>query len=935
MHSNTPYKGARWFKCDLHLHTTASLCFQDKSITAKQWVNKAIEQGLDCVAVTDHNTGLGIDDIKNAAIGTSLVVFPGVEITCDTSKIHLLIIFDTQKNSADVRDFLVRAEIKAENFGQQDAATVRSIFDIVELAVKDKALVIPAHIDEYNGLESVGIGNLKKFYSLEDINAVQVVHKEFLDPMLKLIGNEEFKVQLNNYYGNPKIAIDDARIKEWNDTVKYAQEAGLAILTFSDNPHEPGNAKHGINGIGTVYTWIKMDEVATLEGLRQAFLLPQHRIKNVFDCTTTPYNPPSLWIKSITINNTTITGDVQPLRIEFNPQLNTIIGGRGSGKSSVLRFIRGLFNKVSDLDSLKEIMNDHNEFYKREQGRPKKGVLNENSVIQIEFVRNDTVNKITASKINHSASQDIKIERYNATSSSWELITDEGYIDFFEFEHYSQKQIYEIAQAPNALKERIDKAIVGIDKLYSQRELLRNKFLERAAVVRTTEQLLEGRGKIETKVKDLEISINKLKESGVADLLAEKEKFIEEEQTIVEFIRKLNDKKTELQNVYDQYSIETLTSSLFTDIYATELAAISLKAVEEISNVKIGIQKNIDSHQKVIETFSNAIKASEWKNAYDNNIQKFEAAKASLSDEQLGHIRNFENLVAEKNLLLSSLESVKSQLELRNSDLQEKNLLQQETWKISKEISEKRKEFVNSILQNKKIKVAVKQFRNQIDFEQRFRRILQRENNTFQNDVDNLMRLCFNGNVEVTIKQFKEIIAKIRSGEDVDGIVSGHFINLINSLNDQQIDEIQLLIPDDEIEILYKPTDTAAFKSLSTASAGQKTTSVLTFILSYGSSPLILDQPEDDLDNRLVYELIVESLKNAKENRQLIVVTHNANVPVNGDAEYIISMDTNSNKLNILNAGTVDQSVIKKEICDVMEGGEVAFEMRSKRYRNK
>ncbi len=120
---------------------------------------------------------------------------------------------------------------------------------------------------------------------------------------------------------------------------------------------------------------------------------------------------------------------------------------------------------------------------------------------------------------------------------------------------------------------------------------------------------------------------------------------------------------------------------------------------------------------------------------------------------------------------------------------------------------------------------------------------------------------------------------------------------------------------------------------MSTASAGQKTTAILTFILSQGNVPLILDQPEDDLDNRLVYELVVDRLKQAKEHRQIIVVTHNANIPVNGDAEYILSMDSESKKLKILYSGSVEQSVIKKEICDVMEGSEQAFEMRLKRYR--
>ncbi len=94
-----------------------------------------------------------------------------------------------------------------------------------------------------------------------------------------------------------------------------------------------------------------------------------------------------------------------------------------------------------------------------------------------------------------------------------------------------------------------------------------------------------------------------------------------------------------------------------------------------------------------------------------------------------------------------------------------------------------------------------------------------------------------------------------------------------------------------------------------------------------------MDQPEDDLDNRLVYELIVDRLKQAKEYRQLIIVTHNANIPVNGDAEFILSMNSESKKIKVFCSGTLEQPEIKKEICDVMEGSEQAFDMRARRYK--
>ena len=78
---NISFKGTRWFKCDLHLHSPASKCFEDKTVTPEQWVEKAIEKGLQCVAVTDHNSGEWIDKIKLAAQDKDLFVFPGVEIT--------------------------------------------------------------------------------------------------------------------------------------------------------------------------------------------------------------------------------------------------------------------------------------------------------------------------------------------------------------------------------------------------------------------------------------------------------------------------------------------------------------------------------------------------------------------------------------------------------------------------------------------------------------------------------------------------------------------------------------------------------------------------------------------------------------------------------------------------------------------------------------
>ena len=118
------------------------------------------------------------------------------------------------KTSADISDFLVRADIKRDDFGEQKALTIKSIFDIATLANQDGAIVIPAHIDEYNGLGDVSVENLKKFFSEYNINAVQVVHNEFLNKALQVSNNNELKIILNDYYDNPNLAIDDSTVKK-------------------------------------------------------------------------------------------------------------------------------------------------------------------------------------------------------------------------------------------------------------------------------------------------------------------------------------------------------------------------------------------------------------------------------------------------------------------------------------------------------------------------------------------------------------------------------------------------------------------------------------------------------------------------------------------------------------------------------------------------
>ena len=119
------------------------------------------------------------------------------------------------------------------------------------------------------------------------------------------------------------------------------------------------------------------------------------------------------------------------------------------------------------------------------------------------------------------------------------------------------------------------------------------------------------------------------------------------------------------------------------------------------------------------------------------------------------------------------------------------------------------------------------------------------------------------------------------------------------------------------------------------ASAGQQATALLTVLLNQPGIPLLIDQPEDDIDNRAI-DNIIKSIWEAKKKRQLIFTSHNANLVVNGDAELVICCDykdSSSQTRGIIKAeGAIDNNIIKSEITSVMEGGEKAFRLRKDKY---
>lgn len=163
----------------------------------------------------------------------------------------------------------------------------------------------------------------------------------------------------------------------------------------------------------------------------------------------------------------------------------------------------------------------------------------------------------------------------------------------------------------------------------------------------------------------------------------------------------------------------------------------------------------------------------------------------------------------------------------------------------------------------------------------------------------------------------------------------GKFIKRLKDLKPEiasvVFNELAAWYPEDLVDIQYKRNGSGSFQSLQQASAGQKTAAILSFLLAHGNEPLLMDQPEDDLDNALVSQLVVTQLRNNKNRRQLLVITHNANIVVNGDADLVMPMEFVGGQIVNNVSGGLQERLVRTKICEIMEGGEKAFEQRYKR----
>jgi hypothetical protein len=328
--------------------------------------------------------------------------------------------------------------------------------------------------------------------------------------------------------------------------------------------------------------------------------------------------------------------------------------------------------------------------------------------------------------------------------------------------------------------------------------------------------------------------------------------------------------------------------------------------------------------QSVITDWHAEKNAATWMQTLETDMEQYESLSTALKQQGIDPGR-YPQLLTQQKSIQKELDLISEYQLCEKESEAEKRAVFKQIEENRKVLSKKRREFLTNVLQNNQaVSIKVKLFGEDWEgIEEDIRGILQCPDR-FGRDIEDLKDI-YQGNGGHGIEKLKEAIKGIRNRERP--AKDARFVNHLESLPQESVIDLILWFPLDNLKITFGPNR----QPIEQSSPGQRNAALLAFILSYGDEPLLLDQPEDDLDNELIYSLIVRQLRETKSRRQVIVVTHNANIVVNGDAEMVLPLKVECSETHVRQAGSVQIKEVREAICDILEGGQQAFEQRYKR----
>ena len=897
MNTSWEWPGSRWWRTDLHAHSPASLDFGGETDRTnpdwQRWVSAVADTDIEAVAVTDHNTAEAVDHLREAIanVDKGPVLFPGVEITASDGT-HLLFLADPGCTRSHVDDFLSRIQIPVDQRGRDTARSPFSVEQILD-ECNDDALIVGPHVNRPKGLLQQNGQGLIAVLRHPRLSAVEVVP-------------------------------DDEAVSDWLDGSHPEVDRTLSQLWSSDG--------HSYCQLGRRFTWVKMTR-PTLEGLRLAFLDGAGSLRPATsEDPGDPNNHAALAIERITVRNAKFMGHIEPMNVAFNPWLNAIIGGRGTGKSTLIDLCRKTLRRDEELDSSKATEGSLRQTFNRRMRvalRGDEGLLTPDT--QVELVYRKEGERFLLSWSCDGQAPPI------ALLGDAEPVVEEGNIrERFPVRIYSQKQLFELAQDPNALLSVIDDSTtVRRAELDRALERIEARYLSLRAEARAALKQAHDLPNRRASLGDIRRKIEHLQQGGHARVLQEFRLRRQQDDTWEAILQSALHAVERVDQAADDLSVADLGFSLDVDSDPAQesLGRVHQNLTSTVASLRQQVRTAVQVARKSVAEIRAGESLGSWRTAVAASEAAFQDASSQLREEGISDPNEYTQLLKKSADLEQEILDLQAEGErARKLDAEAGEELKRYR-ELRAELTERRRNFTVET-SGETIRVEVDPYRGQDDLPATLAEIL---------------------NIGAFADDRKALAERIGPAEDgtwqwerLDGVVEklarlvvqqsndwsakdGRFLSALRKIPPERLDRLALYLPEDGLEVRFREDRGRPWKPLAQGSPGQQTAALLAFVLGYGSEPILLDQPEDDLDNTLVYKLLVQRLRETKIKRQVIVVTHNPNIVVHGDAEFVLSLESHHGQSRIVCSGGLQEQAVRDEICSVMEGGSEAFESRYRR----
>ena len=922
-----PYPGSRWWKFDFHTHTPASRDTRawqaaigtENEVTPEVWLRKFMDAGIDCVAVTDHNSGNWIDKLKDAYAAMEqqaedgsppegfreLTLFPGVEISV-SGGFHLLAILDIDATSSDIDTLLGQVDFRGTK-GASDAVTRASPPQVVQAVLDASGIPIPAHADQEKGLLRVKSGTRE---SAMDANTLSEV-----------------------------MAMDRLLAVEWVDLVlPMPTSAGMDSRRMTRILGSDCHSFHGDGAPGSRYTWIKMAK-PTLEGLRLALLDGDGiSVRRSDGAPFEPFTTPRHFVASIEVDAARFMGNGAPERLWLTPYYNALIGGRGTGKSTIVHALRLAYRRSEELHHMGENSEPRRRFYSFATAAPNRdaeGALRESTAIRVELHREGTQHRLHWRQDGGGPAVEDQIEQRDWGASASQALTSER----FPIRLFSQGQIAAMAgEGREALLGIIDDS-AGIDNLHRDLDDAKRTWATQRARLRELDGRLSRRPEAERKLYEVRRKLDVLAEAQHAEILNAQQRAVRQRREIDTTLQQLASPSERIEALARDVLLDDWPDDVFEPDTDQDLLAWRRDAEGTLAAVRSALLTAASSLADRASALSKDDRLAAWHRRADNAQSDYSKLQEALASQGVSDPQAFGRLLQEREQLERELKTLEDVAEQRAS--LEETARQQ--WDIilstRKRVTEARRSFVQETLaDNPFVRMEVVGFGFEArSVERSLREVLECQDDRFERDILRYGTAEPNGGIAFDLANAKDdekegLLATVkRQLSEVDDALGGFFGNYLQRKLERPefADHVLCWFPEDDLRIEYsRAGDGQTWTAIKQGSQGQRSAALLAFLLAFGDEPLVLDQPEDDLDNQLIYDLIVRQIRENKLRRQLIVVTHNPNVVVNGDAELVHVLDFTNGQCRVVQAGALQQKLVREEVCDVMEGGREAFSRR-------